>query len=259
MPLKPVTREFLALVQRETGYPVKLVEEPELPTRARVQIARGNVPAHLVQYRPARDDSVDYLICYQCGFVLRLFETSPAERFDLIGTEAGRAEVQRLVTRPDSGLAKYDLSSAQRTQMASAFYDGLLTHLRSIPIGLRVAEWLHENYPELREGQRATVLKEIADAKGTLQPQVRDMTPDRVYAVTQAINAAYGTYWAEQYGMRELATPFQFAGFERAGRALLKIWRDTPAEPAHDRALIESWAESLGIRDWLQWTPYVAP
>ena len=259
MPLKPVTREFLPLVERETGYPARLVEEPELPTLARVQIARGNVPAHLVQYRPARDDSVDYLICYQCGFVLRLFETPPAERFDLQGAQRGRDEVLRSITVPDSKLAKYGLSNAQIAELASMFYDGLLTHLRSIPVGLRVAEWLHENYPELREGQRTTVLKEIADAKGTLQPQVRDMTPDRVYAATQAINAAYGMYWAEQYGLRELATPFQFAGFERAGRALLKLWRDTPAEPAHDRELIEGWAESLGIRDWLQWTPYVAP
>lgn len=101
--------------------------------------------------------------------------------------------------------------------MASAFYDGLMTHLRSIPIGLRVAEWIYYNYSDLRDPQCTTVLKEIADAKTTRQPQYRDLTPEQVYKATEAINAAYGIYWAEQYDMRELATPFQFAGFERAG------------------------------------------
>jgi len=52
LPLKPVTREFLPLVERETGYPARLVEEPELPTLARVQIARGNVPAQRLRATP---------------------------------------------------------------------------------------------------------------------------------------------------------------------------------------------------------------
>ena len=52
LPLLDVTHEFLAIVEKETGYPVKLLEDPNLPTFAKVHMARGNVPAHFVYYKP---------------------------------------------------------------------------------------------------------------------------------------------------------------------------------------------------------------
>jgi hypothetical protein len=56
--LLPTTREFLALVERETGYPVKVLEDPNLPTLASVRIARKTVPAHFLTYKPTRDESL---------------------------------------------------------------------------------------------------------------------------------------------------------------------------------------------------------
>ena len=53
----PTTREFLALVGSDTGYPVKVLEDPNLPNLATVRMARGNVPAHFVTYKPTRDES----------------------------------------------------------------------------------------------------------------------------------------------------------------------------------------------------------
>ena len=60
LPLLDVTREIIALVEKETGYPVQLLEEPSLQTLATVRMARGNVPAHFVLYKPTRDESLDY-------------------------------------------------------------------------------------------------------------------------------------------------------------------------------------------------------
>jgi hypothetical protein len=259
LPLKPVTRDFLALVERETGYPTKLVEEPNLPTLARVQIARGTVPAHLVLYRSARDESVDYLICYQCGFVLRLFDNPPGARYEFVPAEKGRREVGRLITDHARKASKSALSGAKLEQRVSAFLDNLTGLLRSVPIGLRVAEWIQDNYPELQASQRATVLREATQAKATLEPQVRDMTPAPIFDAIQAINAAQGMYWAEKYGIRELASPFREAGYQRAGRALLDIWRDAPDDPGYDRELVDGWADALHIAGWGAWQPYVAP
>jgi hypothetical protein len=258
LPLLPVTTDFLALVERETGYPVRLVEEPKLPTLARVQIAAGASPAHQVLYRLARDESVDYQICYQCGFVLRLFDNPPGARYEFAPAEKGRREVRRLVTDPNGKLARYR-PAGKREQMAATFLEGLTALLGSIPIGLRVAEWIHDNYPELQAGQRLTVLEQVTLAQATLEPQVRDMTPTRIFDATQAINAAHGMYWAEKYGMRELSSPFREAGYQRAGRALLDIWGDAPDDPGHDRELVDRWAEELHIAGWGAWQRYVAP
>lgn len=259
MPLLEVTRDFLARVEEETGFPVKLTEEPDLPTLAKIRPARGNVSAHFVQYKPTRDESLDYLICQQCGFVLRLFAQPPAQRYEFGGTAAGERAVLRLVSDPQSKLAQLGLEPAQLGQMAVSFYGGLLTHLRSVPIGLRIADWIFDRYPGLRASQRAAVLKELADAKATLQPSIREITPERILHPTMAINAALALFWADKYGMRELAGAYRGGPYESDGSALLKIWLEVPAEPAHDMELVDRWAARLQLTDWYQWAPYEAP
>jgi hypothetical protein len=259
LPLLPVTHDFLALVERETGYPVRLVEEPKQPALARVQLARAGAPAHVVTYRPVRDESVDYLICHQCGFVLRLFDNPPGARYEYAQAEKGRREVRRLVTEPGSKLAKHRLGAKQLEQMAVVLLENLTSLLRSIPIGLRVGEWIYDNHSDLRSSQRAAVVKEVTEAHATLEAQVRDKTPVLIFDATQALNAAQAMFWAEKYDMRELASPFRVAGYKRAGRALLDEWNEAPDDPGHDRALVDRWAEELHIAGWGAWQPYVAP
>ena len=259
LPLLDVTHEFLALVEKETGYPVKLLENPNLPTFAKVHMARGNVPAHFVYYKPTRDESLDYMICFECGFVLRLFENPPDHRFSLGGTTEGEHEVLSMLSGPGGALTKFGLQPAQLEQMASTFFSGLMTHLRSIPVGMRIADWILANYPALHSSQRVTVLKELADAKASMQPRIREMTPERIFRPTVAINAAYAMFWADKYGMRELAGPYRFGRYESDGSALLKIWQQIPSDPFHDNDLIDRWGEKLRLTDWYKWVPYEPP
>jgi hypothetical protein len=199
------------------------------------------------------------MICLQCGFVLRLFENPPGQRFNLVGTAEGEREVLNLLSGPDGTLAGFGLGPAELEQMASNLTGGLMTHLLSIPVSMRIADWIHASYPALHASQQAAVLIELADAKASVQPRIREITPDRVFKPTVAINAAYALFWAEKYGMRALFGPYLGGPHEAEGRALLKIWRETPADPLHDMELIDRWGERLWLRDWYQWAPYEAP
>jgi hypothetical protein len=259
LPLLDVTREFLTIVETETGYPVKLLEEPNLPTFAVVRMARNSVPAHFVQYKPTHDESLDYLICFQCAFILRLFENPPEQRFDLAGAPDAGRDVFSMLSGPSGTLEKYGLQRAQLEQMAATLLGGLMTHLRSVPIGMRIADWIHASYPALHASQRATVLKELAEAQQALQPSIREMTPDPIFAPTLAINAAFALFWAGKYGTRELFGPYRGSAYDAEGRALLKIWQEVPSSPLHDRELIDRWGARLGLTQWYRWAPYVAP
>ena len=259
MPLLDVTREFLTMVEKETGYPVKLLEEPDLPTLARVRVARNNVPAHFVQYKPTQDESLDYMICFQCGFILRLFENPPERRFDLAGTPDAERELSGMLSGPSGTLEKFGLQPAQLEQMAATFLSGLMTHLRSIPVGMRIAEWIYAGFPALLPSQRVTVLKELAEAQQGLQPSIREITPDPIFSPTTAINAAFALFWADKYGMRELFGPYRGSAYDAEGRALLRIWREVPSSPLHDKELIDRWGARLGLARWYRWAPYVAP
>lgn len=259
VPFKPVTRNFLALVESETGYPVQLLEEPKLPVLARVKLADPGTPRHSLVYRPGEDESVDYVICYQCGFVLRLFDNPPDARYEYIPSEKGQTAVRSLITDRGGPAAKSRRGAPQLAETASALLAGLVDRLYTVPVGLRVAEWIHEDYGELEAGQRVAVVQEVTVAQATLQPDVRERMPPPLFDAMQAINAAQALYWTEQYGMRELASPFRETGYQRAGRALLDIWRDSPSDPGRDRELVNNWANELRVGGWGAWQRYIAP
>ena len=60
--------------------------------------------------------------------------------------------------------------AAAQAELTHLYLGGLITHVRSIPVGLRVAAWLAEYYPVLREQQEEAVLRELAEAQVGLEP-----------------------------------------------------------------------------------------
>lgn len=51
-------------------------QDRSLTLLSAVQVARGPQPMHTIYYNPVTVAEPDYVICYQCGFILRLFRTS---------------------------------------------------------------------------------------------------------------------------------------------------------------------------------------
>ncbi len=83
----PQTQDILKTVEKRTGIPVEVIYDTKTEGLAQVTLARSGIPAHLVRIRDARQPA-DYLIAYQCGFILRLYDSPPAERFQFADTAA---------------------------------------------------------------------------------------------------------------------------------------------------------------------------
>src|SRR5215218_6348235 len=169
MNLRAETREILQRVEDLTGTPVEVVQDATQPHLARITRARAGVPAHVLRVNPTLGDP-DYLIVYECGFVVRLYETPPEERREFAGTAQGRAEADRLVKRAGQTARLPDAALAQLTQQ---FLDGLLTQLRSYPIGMRLDAWIHATFPGLDALQRAAVDRQQQDNRAELRPEVK--------------------------------------------------------------------------------------
>ena len=73
MPLREITRSIIALVENLSGRSVVVSEDASLKTLAASRIARGANRIHTISFNPSVVREPDYLICYQCGFILRLF------------------------------------------------------------------------------------------------------------------------------------------------------------------------------------------
>jgi hypothetical protein len=258
MSLSETTRKVLRMVETQTGIPVHVAPDPDLPgtALAKVVMARAPLALHRVLYRPDSSTPPDYLICHQAGGILRFFAAPPDKRFDFAASPQGIAAVERLVKAHPVAKA---LPPHALPQLCQIILDGLLSHLRSIPVGMRVDGWLATEMPELAESQKASILRQLDDAMATLAPQHRQVTPPKVYDATQAISAAFALYWAGRLSQPQLVLPFKAAGYLQAGEELLAIWEATLDLAENDRALIDAWAEKLGLAGWHQWLPYSAP
>ena len=159
MTLREVTRTVISLVEDTSGCPVAVSEDVSLKTLAASRIARGANRFHSISFNPSTVKEPDYLICYQCGFILRLFGVSESDRVDLAGTAEGRQTVQRLLTAPDGPGKQLKLSPESISGLRDQLFDGLMLQLRSIPVGFRVDSWILRDYRNMPPPKLCAVRK----------------------------------------------------------------------------------------------------
>ena len=258
MALGKSVEKVLRLVEETTGLPVHVEPDSTLPPNllAKVTMARGKMPFHRVAYQPARSESPDYLIVFQCGFVLRHYSVLPADRVDFANTDLAEQTVRQWVRdNPKTpGLPENKIEG-----LTGFLFNGILSQLRSIPVGLRVDSWILEEYPELAPLQREAAMKQLDDIAAGLRPDVQDMMPDEALTASLSMSAAFSIYWAERFGQPQLTLPFRATGHLAAGQALYDTWRDASSDPGHDRSLIDAWASKLGLQGWYHWVPSQSP
>lgn len=251
MALASVTQTILKLVEEKTDRPVEILADPSIQVLAKVKMAKGKAPAHLITYNPTKR-GVDYNIAYECGFILRLYENPPEARFEFAGSESGRKAVRRALFEKKQ-IKRMGLPDTAVKQLADQMFDGLMTQLRSLPIGIRIDRWLWDAHPDLRELQKESITRQQQDNVQTLSGKIREISPSDVFYATVAMNLAFAIFFDRLIGKDLYAVPYRSAGFENSGERLLEIESEIPPEAQHDRDLVDAWAEELEVSDWYQW------
>jgi len=254
MKLRDTTKNIISKLEEVSGYPVQVVEDKSLATFAALRIARGILPAHILSFNAPPHFSLDFLICWQCSLGLRLFERE--QKFQIASSPETSQPLDKILYAPDGAVNKFGLDQSQAVSLRDQLLQGLITHLYSIAVGLRVSESLTIEYPELLELETQHVERELKTNLEVLSDKVREMMPREVFDATHKINAAYALYWSRRLERTEIINPYRLHGFESAGNELLNIFESIPGEPAHDYELVDAWAEYLGICDWYVWVKY---
>src|SRR5438128_1095875 len=143
MEMSATAREIIQRVEELTGKPVEVIADGSLQVLAKVTMARPEVPRHILRLRLDRDVP-DYYVAYECGFILRLYASPPAERFQFASTSVGPQEILRLYRDSSDLTRKLRLPDAALRQHSRTLSDGLMTQLRSMPIGMQVDRWIYD-------------------------------------------------------------------------------------------------------------------
>jgi len=228
---------------------ILFLPDKDMPLLVTLEIARDGTPAHILRYRPS-DRPIDYLVAYQAGFLLRLFTNAENNRFDFAPTGAAQAEVEALLS---AGQPISDADQTALPQFAGVVAKWALMTLRSLPIGMRVDQWLHGAYPALRDLQADGIATMQQQNAAALSLRVEGLT---VAAALLAMNSAYALFCDRLLNVTTYQVAYQAAGAGDLGRDLLALWDRIPEDPAHDWELVDAWANVLGMRAWYRWIPY---
>ncbi len=247
--------DILDLTLHTTARPVLVQASPELRTMATAKIARGDAPAHLVLYRPDCHAVRDYLVASQCGFLIRAFSVPASDRFDLAPSYQGKQDAEQLVTERLRQVSGRPMNQAARLQFRDQMLNGLGVQLRSVPIGLRVDDWIMREYSNLRDQQRTCIQGQIQDNLASLRPDIKGFVPEPIYRGNVGMNAAFAAFWSRAWGDLTLMTPYKVTGYLGLGEELLTIWGQIPVGADQDRHLIQSWADRLEIGNWFEFVP----
>jgi hypothetical protein len=68
--------------------------------------------------------------------------------------------------------------------------------------------------------------------------------------------AAYALFADRLSATNRFAIPFEAVGAVTDGKTLLNLFDAIPDGSAHDRQLVDAWAERLGMTSWYEWVPY---
>jgi hypothetical protein len=243
------TQSILNDVETRSGIPVELVIDPKLETLAQLSRARGNAPFHLIRTNPTIGDP-SYVIAYQCGFLLRFYDLAEPQRMDFASSSMGKIRVNQLVRQ--SGQTNL-LPEDARHVLAEQLLGGLLTQLRSVPIGMRVDSWLYQQHPDLKDLQAVGIGRQLQDNLSVLGPEVRQFSPKAIWDASVSMNAAYAIFADRFFDQRKNVIPYRSTGKEKTGRSLLRSLEELSASPESDRALVDAWAAQLDLQDWYEW------
>ena len=140
--------------------------------------------------------------------------------------------------------------------MKDILLSGLLTQLRSIPIGLRIDDWLWSEYSELQEQQIASARIQLQQNAQVLAPSVRKSFPKRVVSANTTMNASFAMFWAEKLSDPSISLPYRSIGADVDGKTLLGIFGRIDSRPTSDWMLLDAWAKELGLQGWYDRVPY---
>jgi len=171
----------------------------------------------------------------------RLFERESGQRFQIASSPESSQQLDTILYAPDGVVTKYGLDGVHAVALRDQLLQGLIVHLYSVAVGLRVSERLTLDYPELLELESEHIQRELNMNHAGLADKVRETLPREVYDATHKINTAYALYWSRHLEKPEVVNPYRLQGFESAG---------------NDYELVDAWAESLGIRGWFVWVKY---
>lgn len=241
------TQTLLDQASAISGAGFDIIYDRSLPIASSVRMAgREGRDRHEIILRLPSDEN-NYLIAWQAAFVLHQYQMPETERANL------KPEPSALIPVKADLLALHpSIPINQREAFSEHVIGGVLTQLRSMPVGMLIDINLHRNYPELHATQQQSLTHQVVEHIACLQ-MTPEMFPRTLLRANQVMNAAQALMVAELFDMAGIFEPYRTVGMEAAATLLLEVCLNQVFDETLDRDIIDAWGRYLGIEQWYRW------
>jgi hypothetical protein len=219
-------KEIFSKVRLLTSKDIQLVEKANLNTYASIKIARRNMPAHILLYKPEYTGILNHLMAHECGHILRIYSVAPEHR--LIPFSNDQLKLKSLKDiEPDIQKLPSVLPFQKLVQIANLWYSGMIKQLTNFPSDIRIEQWIYDDYPDLRTYQSQYMKKQYDEAVQGLSSQVEKMTPRKLLNASNGMNYAFfnilGTYFKDSNFLRK----YDRSAYVDIGKKLITVYQQS--------------------------------
>jgi len=193
------------------------------------------------------------VIAHECGHLVRLWTVGPAARRLTVSDRVLQVGAIEQLDQELADMVNAGMPPAALSRMFGLMCPGAVRQVTNVAIDIRIERWLHGQHPALREAQRASLTAQTRENAQVLDPQIARITPPTIYRASTAIGSAFARAVADLYGEPALAASYRATDVWDLGGELLDTVAHAHDDADGDVALVDRWAERLGLRDWYRW------
>ncbi|MCZ2115166.1 MAG: tetratricopeptide repeat protein [Anaerolineae bacterium] len=255
-------RAYLDGIAARSGFPVR-EEWADFPENyaAQTQMAwKKGRDHHLVRLRRGYPEPAwHHILAHEATHIALEAEARALgrNRWFTVNDETRRKALRQI--EPDlRRIARQGHSPERIAALAGKLLEGACGLLFNAPIDMLIESRLARALPALREAQLLSLdtLAREAAALSTHR-EVRQVAPERILSVNDALNAAGALFLRDlSGGALDYVEAYRPFGCLAKAERLYAAWRDAEAEgiaPGAEYDLVDEFASQLGVRAWYAW------
>jgi len=132
--------------------------------------------------------------------------------------------------------------------------------LYNCPLDMLIETRLSQRMPQLSASQFVALRMGALEAlQSQLNPQILEVTPKLILRAGMALNGAYALFLDELFkGATAYAAAYQRSEAFSVSQKFYGHWqsRSQFLGPGDEYALVDDFADMIGVRGWFEWKPY---
>ena len=244
------SNSIVALLEKceaKSGFECDISYDSTLTTDSTMRMAGRNGQLRHQIILKKQDTNADYYVAWQAMFMLRQLSIDEEKRVEISHSKTGFEETK-------SSLAERypSMDASELDNFTQHILGGIITQLRSVPVGILVDLSLHREHPELQELQQAVLTQQVREYWAALNFD-KSQFPESILLDNQHMNAAHAAMVDYQFPSPELTAPYKIAGMEEISLQLLDLCLKHNSEGDQDKVLIDEWGKALKIQHLYRW------